>query len=104
MNTRDRYRYPKVLKMWYVYNRSAITSSHDLCRVVSSHKGIMNSPETELNRVYTELKDRCGVPVPKMPTKSIISAFVDTKLNHGNGSNADDPDCTAISSNPNVKF
>ena len=35
----------------------------DLCRVTTSHSKMMASPQTELDRIYEELR-ACGVPVP----------------------------------------
>lgn len=78
----EHFKMGKAMKLWYVYNRRAIQQSSDLCRVVGSHKKIMASPQSEFDRIYTELRS-CGVPVPHKLTPAAISDFIDIKLQHG---------------------
>jgi hypothetical protein len=72
------------LKLWYIYNRRAIEQSNDLCRVVASHKSIMTDPVAQLDRIYTELREECGVNVPNKVSETIIKSFIDIRLQHGN--------------------
>ena len=107
LHKRDNMRMRRGLKMWYIYNKRAIESSGDLCRVVSTHKGILTSPEKEVQRVYTELKGRCGVPVPRAPSRKIVEEFVDVKLNHGGNTGtvqAADPACVELKRAPSAKL
>jgi len=83
LHKRDRYNMPVALRMWYVYNWKAVVNSADLCRVVSSHHAIMASPDAELSRIHSQLKESCGVPIPHKSNPRIVAEFVDTKLNHG---------------------
>jgi hypothetical protein len=85
----EQFELSKGLKLWYVYNRMAVEQSHDLCRVVTSHRLIMQQPEAELNRIYDELRG-CGVEVPRRVSKEDINDFIDLRLQHGNSSIADD--------------
>lgn len=71
------------LHMWYTYNRMAIQQSLDLCRVVTSDRKIMKSPQLEMKRIYTMLRDRCGIEVPRQLSDADIEAFVDLDLQHG---------------------
>lgn len=89
----EHYRIGKGLRMWYVYNMRAIQSSNDLCRVVSSHRRVMESSLEELSRVRTELIDRCGVHVPREVTTKDIGEFIDPHLQHGHNTQTDNP-CT----------
>ena len=73
----------KGLKLWYVYNMRAIMQSSDLCRVVTSHRGVMQHPKAELDRIYAELRDSCGVQVPLQADEKAIKEFVDINLQHG---------------------
>eukprot|EP01034_Spumella_vulgaris_P022067 gene22067-28162_t len=84
MNKREneQFKISKTLKMWYVYNRRAIQQSHDLCRVVTSHRAVMQQAQVEFDRLYTELR-QCGVMVPHKLAASDISSFVDSSLQHG---------------------
>jgi hypothetical protein len=84
MHKRDfeQFEMSKGLKLWYVYNRMAVEQSHDLCRVVTSHRLIMQQPEVELNRIYDELRG-CGVEVPRRVSKEDINDFIDLRLQHG---------------------
>eukprot|EP01039_Chlorochromonas_danica_P002492 gene2492-2730_t len=81
--TYEKYDLSVGLKMWYVYNRRAIMQSHDLCRVVTSARRVVRSTESELKRVYEELKFGCGVPIPRELTREDISSFIDMSLQHG---------------------
>ena len=63
----------RALRMWYVYNKRAVTQSHDLCRVTSSHSRLMT----------------CGVDVPrKVPAEDVVT-FIDVGLQHGRTANVD---------------
>lgn len=92
MSFRAYYGFPIVrsLHMWYVYNRRAIQQSQDLCRVVTSDRRIIRSPKSEMNRIYTKLRDVCGVEVPRQLSDEDIQAFVDLDLQHGRASLAHD--------------
>jgi hypothetical protein len=85
MNTRETEHFPisRGLKLWYIYNKRAIQQSHDLCRVVTSHKKMMSQPQIELKRIFYELKEKCHVPVPKEVSIEDIHDFIDIKLQHG---------------------
>lgn len=82
----------KGLKLWYVYNKMAVTQSHDLCRIVTSHRMVMKQPSTELNRIYDELI-ACGINnLPdksensnkiKQASETDIKDFIDISLQHG---------------------
>lgn len=48
------------MRSWYVYNKHAVLNSNDLCRVVTSNKQIMTSPESEFSRIRKEL-NLCGL-------------------------------------------
>jgi hypothetical protein len=73
----------KAMRVWYVYNKRAIQQSRDLCRVVTSYRLMMNQPVVELTRIYNELRENCGVAVPRVPTTDEINDFIDIKLQHG---------------------
>lgn len=79
------------MKLWYVYNKKAITQSGDLCRVVGSHKKIMAAPQKEFDRIYDELHT-CGIQVPHKLKSTDISDFIDVKLQHGK--NGQDVSCS----------
>lgn len=83
LHKRDRYAMPQALKMWYIYNWKGIVNSEDLCRVVSSHHAIMESPDDELLRIYTQLRENCGVPIPTKASPALVAEFIDKNLNHG---------------------
>ena len=78
----EQYRIARGLKMWYVYNMRGIQNSHDLCRIVASHKRVMIQPQVELDRIYEQLRI-CGVAVPHKLTPAQIADFIDIKLQHG---------------------
>lgn len=78
----EQYRIARGLKMWYVYNMRGIQNSHDLCRVVASHKRVMSEPQPELDRIHDQLR-QCGVAVPRKLTPVQIADFIDIKLQHG---------------------
>lgn len=84
MNKREteHFRVNKGLRLWYVYNRKAIEQSNDLCRVITSHRKVMQQPKVEFDRMYEELKV-CGVEVPRKLSDQEISSFIDLKLQHG---------------------
>jgi hypothetical protein len=84
MNKRETEHFPiaKALKLWYIYNKKAITKSHDLCRVIASHRVIMSSPQNEFDRVFNELNN-CGVNIPGKLDIKDINDFIDIKLQHG---------------------
>lgn len=84
MNKREteHFRVNKGLRLWYVYNRMAIQQSNDLCRVITSHRKVMQQPKVEFDRIYQELHG-CGVQVPRKLTDQEISSFIDIKLQHG---------------------
>ena len=79
----------KGLRLWYVYNRRAVQQSRDLCRVVTSHKKIMEMPMTELRRIREELKNKCNMVVPRDLPEAEVSEFVDVKLEHGHNDHTD---------------
>ena len=79
------------MKLWYVYNKKAVTQSTDLCRVVGSHKKIMAAPQKEFDRIYDELRT-CGIHVPHKLKSADISDFIDVNLQHGK--NGQDVSCT----------
>jgi len=78
----EHFKIARTLKMWYVYNRLAITQSHDLCRVITSHHAVMKNTKTELDRIYNELNS-CGLQVPHEVSNSKVAEFVDSSLQHG---------------------
>ena len=78
----ERFSIQQGLKLWYVYNKRAIGQSHDLCRVVTSHKRVLSDPTTEMNKIYNGLR-ACGVNVPHVVNDVDIRGFVDTSLQHG---------------------
>jgi hypothetical protein len=84
MNKRTTENFPvqKGIKLWYVYNKSAIKHTQDICRVVASHGNVMKSPRQELDRIYNELI-ACGLNVPKKVSDEDIKSFIDPKLQHG---------------------
>jgi hypothetical protein len=88
----EHFRVQRGLKLWYVYNKRALQQSHDLCRVSTSHKKMMATPQTELDRVYDELR-ACGVPVPSRALPVDINDFIDLKLQHGRSA-LQDQSCT----------
>jgi len=91
LHKRDKFRVLRGMKMWYVYNRNAILSTNELCRIVSSHEAILTEPLEEITRIYIQLKDKCGMNLKKgMPDKNIVNSFVDVSLNHGSGKNKKD--------------
>jgi hypothetical protein len=71
------------LRLWYVYNKRAIQQSSQLCRVLVSHRRIMQHPKDELDRLYNELVTNCKVPIPHKISTSQIDSFIDTSLQHG---------------------
>ena len=71
----------KGLRLWYVYNKRAVTQTHDLCRVITSYSRLMRSTHNELNYIYQKLRE-CGVPVKKKPLAKDLSSFVDVSLQH----------------------
>jgi hypothetical protein len=85
MNTRETEHFliGRGLKLWYIYNRRAIQQSHDLCRVVTSHKKMMSQPVVELTRIYHELREKCRVLVPHEVSVEDVNEFIDVKLQHG---------------------
>jgi hypothetical protein len=85
MHNRETEHFPigRAMRLWYVYNKRAIQQSSDLCRVVTSHRLVMSQPQVELDRVYTELREDCGVMVPHLVSQADVVAFVDPKLQHG---------------------
>ena len=87
MNKRTTENFPIALglKLWYVYNKRAVRQSNDLCRVISSHRKLMNNAASELVHIRNGLIE-CGVPVPKLPSDNEIASFIDVKLQHGNSS------------------
>ena len=72
----------KGLRLWYVYNRRAIEQSNDLCRVITSHRKVMQQPVAEFDRIFNELRE-CGADVPRSLREDEIQDFVDIKLQHG---------------------
>jgi hypothetical protein len=88
----EHFRVQRGLKLWYVYNKRALQQSHDLCRVTTSHKKMMATPQSELDRVYDELR-ACGVPVPSRALPVDINDFIDPKLQHGRSGSAEDQAC-----------
>ena len=84
MNKRTTENFPvqKGIKLWYVYNKSAIKHTQDICRVIASHRNVMKSPRQELDRIYNELI-ACGLNVPKKVSDEDIKSFIDPKLQHG---------------------
>ena len=77
----------KGLRLWYVYNKRAVTQTHDLCRVITSYSRLMRSTHNELNYIYQKLRE-CGVPVKKKPLAKDLSSFVDVSLQHGKTENS----------------
>jgi len=84
----EQFKIARGLKMWYVYNMRAILQSHDLCRVVASHRNVMKTPDAEMARIRKQLLE-CGVPVPRALSASDVADFVDVKLQHGRTTLAD---------------
>ena len=100
----EHFRVQKALKLWYVYNIRAIEQSRDLCRVTTSHRKMMASPQDELDRIYDELWD-CGVNVPKRAAIEDINDFVYVKLQHGRSTLQDkscESDITTLKPDPKV--
>lgn len=79
----------KGLRLWYVYNMRATLQSQDLCRIVTSHKKIMETPMTELRRIREELVSKCNMIVPRELPEAEVSEFVDVKLEHGHNDHTD---------------
>ena len=71
------------LRLWYVYNRRAVQQSQDLCRVVSSNRLLLMEPTVEVDRIYRELREGCGVDVPRALPVEEVRAFVDLEEQHG---------------------
>ena len=84
----EHFRIARGLRLWYVYNRRAIQQSHDLCRVVASHKYIMLQPREQFDRIFTELR-ACGLNVPRKLSNDEIASFIDVKLQHGKSGSID---------------
>ena len=84
----EHFKMGKVMRVWYIYNKRAITSSNDLCRVVGSHRKVMEQPEIEFHRIYDELT-QCGLNIPRRLTSTDVSTFIDTKLQHGKNGKVD---------------
>ena len=63
--TYEQFRIVRGLQLWYVYNRRAIQQSQDLCRVVTSQRLVMSRPKEEVDRIYKELREDCGVDIPR---------------------------------------
>jgi hypothetical protein len=84
MNKREfeRYAVNKGLRLWYIYNKRAVLQSQDLCRVITSHRKVMQQPKAEIDRIHSELHS-CGVPVPHTLSDEEIGSFIDMKLQHG---------------------
>lgn len=84
MHTRETEHFPiqRGLKLWYIYNKRAIKQSHDLCRVVTSHKRVLTDPSAEMAKIFDGLR-ACGVAVPHAVSEEDIRTFVDTSLQHG---------------------
>lgn len=89
----EKFEFAKGLKLWYVYNRRAVQQSNDLCRVVTSHRLVMQQPKEQFDRIYDELHE-CGVDVPHKLTTEEIQSFIDIKLQHGR-STLKDKSCEA---------
>lgn len=85
MHNRETEHFPigRAMKLWYIYNKRAIQQSSDLCRVVTSHRLVMSQAQVELDRVYSELREQCGVQVPHAVSHEDVVTFVDPKLQHG---------------------
>lgn len=62
---------------------ATILQSNDLCRVVASHRRVMQKPQEELDRIYTQLREGCGLPVPHKVSPQDVTSFIDIKLQHG---------------------
>jgi hypothetical protein len=78
------------LKLWYIYNKRAIEQSNDLCRVIASHQLVMSQPKIQLDRIYNELRESCGVAIPHALTETDIGEFIDNRLQHGKSGVHDD--------------
>ena len=100
MHTRETEHFPiqRGLKLWYIYNKRAIKQSHDLCRVVTSHKKVLTDPSNEMAKIFDGLRS-CGVQVPHLVSESDIKSFVDTSLQHGKTKTLD-----TLCSQENVDF
>ena len=85
----ERFKLGKAMRLWYIYNKKAIKSSSDLCRVVASHRNIMKTPQIEFDRIYEEL-NMCGVGIANKVKNSDVNDFIDTKLQHGKNGKLDD--------------
>ena len=88
LHKRDKFSMTTALRMWYVYNMRAVQNSADLCRVISSNHALMSTPEKEMRRIYLQLRQQCGVSVPRSADAQMIAEFVDTSLNHGHAKSA----------------
>ena len=84
----EHFKMGKAMRLWYIYNKRAILSSNDLCRVVGSHRKIMEKPQVEFDRIFDEL-NACGLKVPHKLQGADIKAFIDTKLQHGKNGKVD---------------
>jgi hypothetical protein len=84
----EQFQIGRAMRLWYVYNKRALQQSRDLCRVVTSHRKMMATPQVELDRIYEELH-ACGVPVPKKASSADIKEFIDMKLQHGHSTQQD---------------
>ena len=88
--TYEQFRIVRGLRLWDVYNRRAIQQSQDLCRVVTSHRLVMSRPKEEMDRIYKELREVCGVDIPRRVSDEDVATFVDVKLQHGRSGLIDD--------------
>lgn len=72
------------LYLWIVYNVRALQNSAHLCRVVTSNAAILNNPKREIERISTELTNKCGVAPPPQwnLSSSLVDSFVDPTLQH----------------------
>ena len=86
----EQFRIVRGLRLWYVYNRRAIQQSQDLCRVVTSHRLVMSHPKEEMDRIYKELREDCGMDIPRQVSDEDVATFVDVRLQHGRSGLIDD--------------
>ncbi len=62
--------------LWMIYNKAAIQNSAGLCKVVTSHKAILENPMEEALRISEEIT-KCGVSEPPSTiTKQIVEKLV----------------------------
>ena len=84
MNKRDPkiFSIQRVLRLWLLYNKYALTSSEGLCTVYTSSRRVMEDPFAEVERVGKELGEACKAVPIKVLDRAVVDDFVDPNLVH----------------------